>query len=85
VGYPPENKTGGGDQKLEPFRRVRMMEVPPGGKKSGSLLSEAAEESERTKEPIGRIMKRLLPEATIETVLDRGDGVPDMVKRSGKK
>jgi hypothetical protein len=83
--YLAEHSTVADDASTAPFLRHTMMEAPEGKKISGSLIADAAEESKRTKEPIGKILKRLMPDATIETVLDRGDAVPDMVKRSGKK
>ena len=83
--YIDENSVVADDEKRAPFSRQTFITAPTGQMISGDLLADAAEESKRTKEPIGRIMKRMLPNAEITTWIAPGEGVPEMTKRSGKK
>jgi hypothetical protein len=67
------------------INRQTVIEASKGQTFSGKLLQEAIEESQRTGEPVGKIMQRLVPNAKITTIISPGDGVPKMTKRSGKK
>lgn len=73
------------DESTAPFRRQTLIQAEEGKTLDGALIQQAFEESNRTKEPAGRILSRLLKEGTIKTIISPGDGVPPMVKRSGKK
>jgi hypothetical protein len=67
------------------FNRQTLIQAPEEQKISGKLVQQAIEESNRTKEPIGKILKRLMTDGKITTIISPGDGVPKMTKRSGKK
>ena len=73
------------DSKEAQFRRQTIIKAPEGKPISGELLQEAMQESERTGEPIGRIMQRLLSDADVTTVISPSKDIPKMSKRSGKK
>lgn len=73
------------DDKDAIFQRQTMISMPEGQTFSGELIQQAMEESARTKEPIGKILQRLISDANIVTVITPGDAVPKMSKRSGKK
>ena len=73
------------DFENAPFKRQTLIQAPEGQTISGQVIHKAFEESKRTKQPIGKIMERLLNDAKITTILTPGDGVPKMTKRSGKK
>lgn len=77
------------DPDHAPFHRQTMIMAPKGKKISGDIVRRASEESKVSKQPIGKIMQRLLKEedvdANIFSILSPGDGVPEMVKRSGKE
>ena len=66
-----------------------MTMAKPGQTISSELVNCAMEENSRTKEPIGRIMQRLLKEAEIEAdvvvSISPGPAATEMTKRSGKK
>lgn len=72
-----------------PFNRQTLIIADEGQTISGELLQKAINESKKTKQPIGKIMQRLLSESNIKantiSMLGPGDGVPVMTKRSGKK
>lgn len=71
------------------FCRQTMITSNPGQTIPGELIGRAIDENSRTKEPIGRIMQRLLAEAEIEASvfasLSPGTAAVEMTKRSGKK
>jgi hypothetical protein len=73
------------DLEKAPFRVQTVIEAPEGQTISSELIEQAIEESKRTKQPIRKIMKRLMPSAKISSIISPGDGVPNMTKRSGKK
>jgi hypothetical protein len=73
------------DSENATFNIQTLIEAPEGQTISGEIIQKAIEESKRTKEPVGRILQRLLSEAKITTILTPGAGVPKMTKRSGKK
>lgn len=73
------------DVENAPFNRQTLIEAPEGQTISGELIQQAIDESKRTKQPIGKIMQRLLSDAKIISIITPGDGVPKMTKRSGKK
>ena len=83
--YIAKHTTVADDEKTAPFSRQTLIEAPKGKTISGDLIAEAIEESKKTKEPVGRIMQRLISGASFTTVISLGDGVPEMKKRSGKK
>lgn len=72
-----------------PFNRQTFIEAPEGQTIPGALIQQAFEESQRTREPIGEILKRVLavshPRATVKTIINPGPGAPEMTKRSGKE
>jgi len=70
------------DFKNALFNRQTLIKAPEGETISVELLQQAIEESKRTKQPIGKIMQRLLSDAKIITIITPGDGVPKMTKRS---
>jgi hypothetical protein len=73
------------DIENAPFNRQTIIEAPEGETISAEIIDQAMEESRRTKKPIGKILARLLSDATVTTLLTPGAGVPVMTKRSGKK
>lgn len=73
------------DIETAPFNRQTFIEAPEGQTISGKLIQQAIEESNRTKQPVGKILQRLLVDAKSITIITPGDGVPKMTKRSGKK
>jgi hypothetical protein len=73
------------DESTAPFRRQTFIQAEKGKTLSGAIIRQAVEESNKTKEPIGRILQRLLSDEKITTIISAGEGVPDMTKRSGKK
>ncbi len=85
VEFLTEHSTVADDENTAPFIRGTIIQAPEGEMLSGDLLADAAEESKRTKEPVGKILQRVMPNAKFETYLRPGDGVPELVKRSGKK
>jgi hypothetical protein len=68
-----------------PFNRQTLIQAPAGQTISSEMIQQAIEESKQTKKPIGKIMQRLLPDASYITILGSGNGIPKMTKRSGKK
>jgi hypothetical protein len=73
------------DYENAPFNRQTLIEAPEGKKISNAIIRQAIAESKKTKQPIGKILQRLLPDANVITILSPGQGVPKMTKRSGKK
>jgi hypothetical protein len=73
------------DEETAPFNRQTIIEAPEGQTISGKLIKQAINESKRTRQPIGKILQRLLPAANTISIITPGDGVPKMTKRSGKK
>jgi hypothetical protein len=77
------------DYENAPFNRQTMIVAKEGQTISGDMIKMAFDESKITKQPIGKIMQRLLNEANmnanIVSVLYPGDGVPKIKKRSVKK
>jgi len=73
------------DIENAPFHRQTIIEASEGETISGDVIFAAIEESKRTKEPIAKIMKRLLSSAKITSIISPGEGIPKMTKRSGKK
>ena len=67
------------------INRQTIITAKPGKKISGDLIIEALKESEKTKEPIGRIMARLAQEASVTTILNPSDNLPDMKTRNHRK
>jgi hypothetical protein len=51
----------------------------------GESLVAAINESERTGSPIAKILASKLKKSTVKTIISPGKGVPEFVKRSGKK
>ena len=73
------------DFENAPFNRQTLIQAPAGQTISGEIIQQVIDESKRTKKPIGKIIQRLLPDASCNTMLGPGDGIPKMTKRSGKK
>jgi len=77
------------DESSAPYRRQTIVTSSIGKPIKGELIGKAIEESKRTKEPVGKILERLLSEANSEakvvTVITPSENVPNMTKRSGKK
>lgn len=73
------------DEENAIFRRQTMISMPEGKTFSGELIQQAMEESATTKEPIGKILQRLIADANTVTIITPGDAVLKMSKRSGKK
>lgn len=67
------------------FNRETLIIAPEGQPISGELISQAIEESKTTKQPIGKVMQRLLSDAKIISIISPADGATKMTKRSGKK
>ncbi len=83
--YIAENTSVAENEETAPFSRQTLIEAPKGKTISGDLIADAIEESNKTKEPVGRILQRLIPDAKFITVVSPGEGIPRMKKRSGKK
>jgi len=64
------------------FRRQTFIEAPAGKSISGELLAQAFEESNKTKEPVGRIIHRLNNELKITTMITPSENIPDIKKRN---
>jgi len=73
------------DEETAPFRRQTFIEAPKGKTIPGDLIIKAMEESKRTKEPVGRILQKYLKDAKFTTIIEPGDGIPNMTKRNGKR
>lgn len=73
------------DPSKATIHRSTMISTLPGKKISSDLLADAIEESQKTKEPIGRILSRLDSELQIETILEPSENIPEMKKRSQRK
>lgn len=73
------------DSKTAPFNRQTIVIAPEGQTISGEIIQQAYDESIRTKEPISKIIQRLVKDAQVITHISPGDSVPEMTKRSGKK
>jgi hypothetical protein len=73
------------DPENASFNRQTIIQAPQGQLISGELIQKAMEESKITKEPIGKIMQRLMSDAKFTTVISPGDGIPKMAKRGGRK
>jgi hypothetical protein len=73
------------DFETAPFHTESIIQAPEGQTIPTELIEQAIEESKRTKEPIRKIMQRLMPDAKVITQINPGEGVPKMTKRSGKK
>jgi len=72
-----------------PFNRRTLFVAAEGQQFQGEMIQRAIDESKITRQPISKIMQRLLTESKIDahilSVITPSDGVPEMVKRSGKK
>lgn len=68
-----------------PFHTQTLVQAPEGQTFSGEFLEMVLEESKRTKTPFRHVLKKYMPDAKTTTIINPGDGVPDMTKRSGKK
>ncbi len=73
------------DESTAPFNRQTLIIAPEGQQISGEIIQQAYEESLKTKEPVSKIVQRLIKDAKVITQIVPGDGVPNMTKRSGKK
>lgn len=73
------------DESTAPFNRQTIIMAPEGQTISGEIIQQAYEESLRTKEPVSKIIQRLVNDVKVITHIAPGDGVPEMTKRSGKK
>ena len=72
-------------EKEDGVIRLRtLIKAPEGEFLSGDKILEAYEISKKTNEPVGKILKRLLPEADFLTVMSPNNGI-EKIKRSGKK
>lgn len=73
------------DETTAPFNRQTIIMAPEGQTISGEIIQQAYEESLRTKEPVSKIIQRLVNDVQVITHIAPGNGVPEMTKRSGKK
>ncbi len=73
------------DVNTAPFNRQSMIIAPEGQTIDGEIIQKAIEESSRTKEPVSKIIQRLIKDVKVITQIIPGEAVPDMTKRSGKK
>jgi len=83
--YIAEHTTIADNEETAPFSRQTLIEATEGKTISGDLIADAIEESNKTKEPVGRILQRLISDAKFTTIISPGKGIPEMKKRSGKK
>lgn len=72
------------DESTATFNYQTIIDAPMGQTISGELIIKAFEESEKTKEPMGKIMRKYLKDAKAITIIGTGEGVTKMTKRSGK-
>lgn len=73
------------DESTAPFNRQTLIMAPEGQTISGEILQQAIDESKITKEPVSKIIQRLVKDVKVITQIVPGDAVPEMTKRSGKK
>jgi hypothetical protein len=73
------------DIENAPFNRQTFIEAAPGQTIPGEIIEKAMEESKLTKKPVGLILQKYLKDAKFTTIIQPGEGVPLMTKRSGKK
>ena len=73
------------DESIAPFNRQSIIIAPEGQTISGEILEQAFEESAITKEPVSKIIQRLIKDVKVITQIVPSDAVPKMTKRSGKK
>lgn len=73
------------DFENAPFNLQTLITAPEGQTIPGELVMQAIEESRITKQPIGKIIKRLLSDVKTTSIISPGNGIPKMTKRSGKK
>jgi len=83
--YIAEHTTVADNEETAPFSRQTLIEATERKTISGDLIADAIEESNKTKEPVGRILQRLISDAKFTTIISPGKGIPEMKKRSGKK
>jgi len=80
-----ENMKTVSDETKAQFNCQSLIEMPLGQTMDGEIIIKAMEESKKTKEPIRKVLKRMLPTAKITTYISPSDNVPQMIKRGGKK
>jgi hypothetical protein len=73
------------DETTAPFNRQSIIIAPEGQTISGEIMQQAFDESSRTKEPVSKVIQRLIKDIKVITQIVPGDAVPEMTKRSGKK
>ena len=73
------------DEKNATVNRQTFIEAPKGQTISGKIIAKAAEESNRTKKPLGKILQKYLSDANFTTIISPGKAIPKMTKRSRKK
>lgn len=79
------NTTLSDDPEIGTFETSTIIMAPEGETLSGEFIFQLMEESEKTKTPIGQLVKKYKPNAPIVTDINPGKNVPKMIKRSGKK
>ena len=86
--YVDEHSVITDDRENATFERDTFFRAAEGETISGELIQEAIIESEKTKEPIGKIMQRYLAksnqEVAVTTIISPGKGVPKKVLRGGR-
>jgi hypothetical protein len=73
------------DETTAPFNRQTLVMAPEDETFSGEIIQQAIEESNLTKQPLGKVIQKLVKNAKVITQITPGEGVPEMTKRSGKK
>ena len=66
------------------FLTQTFIQAPEGESISGELIAELLEESKKTKIPFRHLFKRHRPDYKITTIVNPGEGVPEMKKRKGR-
>mgnify|MGYP003604911664 CR=1 FL=1 len=73
------------NESTAPFNRQSIIMAPEGEAISGEIIQQALAESHRTKQPISKVIQKLMKNVKVITQIIPGEGVPEMTKRSGKK
>lgn len=67
------------------FNRQTIIQATEGNTISTEIIVKAIEESNQTKQPVGKILQKYLSDANFTTIISPGEAVPKMTKRSRKK
>jgi hypothetical protein len=72
------------DEENGAINRSTIITAPEGKKISGDVIEKAIKESNATKQPVGRVLQKLLPDYKSTVIFSPGEAVIDLKKRGGK-